>query len=591
MSENIHISIAWPYPNGDPHLGHVAGALLPGDIVARYHRLKGNRVLMVSGSDSHGTPIMVIADNEGITPRQAFEKYHRRFLEAQQQIGISFDLYTHTDTENHHRIAQDFFTRLLERGYLYLETQKVLFDEQAGRFLPDRFVEGTCPKCGDPDARGDQCDNCGSLLDVLELKNPRSKLTGSTPIVRETEHYFLDLGKFKNELREYLSTGKDHWRPNVIHFARNMIDDLRGRPITRDIDWGIAVPLEGWQGKCLYVWFEAVMGYFTASVEWATNIGQPEAWRDWWYNPQARIFNFIGKDNIPFHTIMWQAELIGVAGLYSDDPDQPLTLPYDVPANEFMNVQGGKFSKSKHRAIWLPDILSRYEPDAVRYYLTSIMPETRDSDFDWADFVAHNNNELVGWWGNLVNRVLSFASKYWDGSVPDPGELGEADTALLAKVTGGFETVGGLLDAVKLRAAMDEAMALAREVNVYLDGSPWFGVVKADTPTAARTVYTAMQAIDHLATLLAPFLPFTAQKVYTMLGYEGQLFGDLNIVEYQEQTRAHEALVYDGSKAIGRWEARTLKPGQKLGPIAPLYKKLDDSVIAEELARMDPRAD
>ncbi len=583
MSEIIHVSVAWPYANGDLHVGHLAGAYLPADVFARYHRLKGNRVLMVSGSDSHGTPIMVTADKEGITPRDVFEKYHRRFLETQKNLGISYDLFTHTDTENHHQIAQDFFSMLLERKALYLDTQQILFDEQAGRFLPDRLVEGTCPVCGYADARGDQCDNHGGLLDALELINPRSKLTGSTPVVRETQHYFLDLARFKEALHEYLRD-KDYWRPNVIHFARNMVDELRGRPITRDIDWGINVPLEGWEDKRLYVWFEAVMGYFTASIEWAKNSGQPEAWKDWWYNPDAKIYNFIGKDNIPFHTVIWQAELLGVSGIY--DGDRPITLPYDVPANEFMNVQGAQFSKSRNWAIWLPDVLERYDPDAIRYYVASVMPETSDSEFTWQDFVARNNNELVAWWGNLVNRVLKFTYKNWDGMVPDPGTLRPMDTELLAKVHAGFEIVGSNLAEVKLRRALGEAMGLAREVNVYLDSAPWFGVIKQDKQTAATTVYTALQAITHLNTMLAPFLPFTAQQLFSMLGFEGQLFGEQRIETVSETSRDHEALIYDGAQAVGRWEPRELPVGQKLQEPAALFKKLDEDVIEEEMARL-----
>ncbi len=583
--EIIHVSVAWPYANGDLHIGHLAGAYLPADIFARYNRLKGNRVLMVSGSDSHGTPIIVTANKDGITPREVFEKYHHRFLETQKQIGISYDLFTHTDTENHHKIAQDFFLKLLEREALYQQEQRLLFDEEADQFLPDRFVEGTCPKCGYGDARGDQCDNCGSLLNAVDLIDPRSKLTGSTPVVRETTHYFLDLAGFKDQLRDYLNDNKDHWRPNVINFARKMVEELESRPITRDIDWGIAVPLEGWEEKCLYVWFEAVMGYFTASVEWAKNTGQPDAWKDWWYNPDAKIYNFIGKDNIPFHTVIWQAELMGVTGIY-DDGSRELNLPHDVPANEFMNVQGAQFSKSRNWAIWLPDMLSRYDPDAVRYYVTSVMPETRDSDFTWEDFVTRNNTELVAWWGNLANRVLKFAYKHWDGVVPDPGELGPDDKKLLETVEGGFESVGDLLDAVKLRGALSEAMRLAREVNVYLDQAPWFGVIKEDKATAAKTVYTALQALANLKTLLAPFLPFTTQQLHEMLGYEGQLFGEQQIASYDEETRSHEALIYDGSTAIGRWEPVKLEPGQKLQPPKPLYKKLDESIAEEEIARL-----
>jgi methionyl-tRNA synthetase len=585
MSEVIHVSVAWPYANGDMHIGHLAGAYLPSDIFARYQRLKGNRVLMVSGSDAHGTPITVTAEREGVTPREVFEKYHRRFLEVQQQIGISYDLFTHTDTENHYRVSQDIFTTLYERGYLYKETQQLLYDEEAGRFLPDRLVEGTCYICGYEDARGDQCDNCGHLLDAVQLINPRSKLTGNRPVVRDTEHFFLDLPAFADALRDYLSD-KDYWRPNVINFARNMVDDLKGRPITRDIKWGIPVPLEGWDDKRLYVWFEAVIGYFSASIEWAHNIGQPDAWKDWWYNDACKMYNFIGKDNIPFHTVIWQAELMGVSGLY-DGGDEDLVLPYDVPANEYLNMEGAQLSKSRNWAVWLPDILERYDPDTVRYYVAAVMPETRDSDFTWEDFVARNNNELVGWWGNLVNRVLKFAYKNWNRAVPEPDDLRAEDRALLEKIEAGFETVGGLLNEVRLRRALDEAMALAREVNVYLDTAPWFGVVKEDKPAAAATVYTALQAINYLKVLLAPYLPFTAQRLHVMLGFEGQLFGEQHIEAFEEETRAHEALTYDAAGVVGRWEPERLPPGQALGKPAPLFKKLDaEQVVEQELARL-----
>ena len=332
MSETIHVSVAWPYANGDLHVGHLAGAYLPADIFARYHRLKGNRVLMVSGSDSHGTPITVEADKRGQTPRQVFEYFHHRFLETQQAIGISYDLFTHTDTENHYRVAQDIFLSLHNQEYLYRESQRQLYSESEGRFLPDRYVEGTCPICGYKEARGDQCDNCGNLLDALELIDPRSKTDGSTPVVRETEHFFIDLPVFTTQLLQYLEAAKDRLRPNVYTFARNFIEGgLKGRAVTRDVEWGIPVPLPGWETKRLYVWFEAVMGYLTASIEWAHNTGQPEAWKDWWYDPAAKIFNFIGKDNIPFHTVIWQAELLGVKRLYEDDPSKELNLPYDVP--------------------------------------------------------------------------------------------------------------------------------------------------------------------------------------------------------------------------------------------------------------------
>ncbi len=587
MTERIHVSVAWPYANGDMHVGHLAGTYLPADIFARYHRLKGNQVLMVSGSDSHGTPITVEADKSGQTPRELFEHFHQRFLETQQAIGISYDLFTHTDTENHYRIAQDFFLRLREQEYLYLKKQKQLYSETEERFLPDRYVEGTCPICGYGEARGDQCDNCGNLLDALDLINPRSKIDGSTPVTRETEHFFLDLPAFSDRLLEYLDGHADHWRPNVYKFARNYIEGgLLGRAVTRDIKWGVPVPLPDWDDKRLYVWFEAVMGYFTASVEWANNIGEPEAWKAWWYDPAAKIYNFLGKDNIPFHTLIWQAELLGVDRIYEEDETLHLNLPYDVPANEFMNVEGAQMSTSRNWAIWLPDILERYDPDAIRYYVAAVMPESRDSDFSWADFLSRNNDELVATWGNLANRVTSFAYKHWDGKVPEPGDLGSEDQELLQKIEGGFETIGAHLEAVRIRAALQEAMRLARQANGYLDRAPWFKVIEEDKPAAARTVYTALRAVDSLKVLFAPFLPFSSGKLHTALGYEGQLFGEQRIETYKEETRAHNALIYDPTGGGGQWAPSELPAGQSLAKPKPLYKKLDDDIVELERARL-----
>jgi methionyl-tRNA synthetase len=587
MNELIHISVAWPYANGDLHVGHLAGAYLPADIFARYHRLKGNRVLMVSGSDSHGTPITVEADKRGLPPRELFEHYHRRFLDTQKAIGISYDLFTHTDTENHHRIAQDFFLRLHDSEYLYREVQQQLFSESEGRFLPDRYVEGTCPICGYEQARGDQCDNCGNLLDALDLIDPHSRTDGTRPVVRETEHFFLDLPAFTERLLKYLDQHEGHWRPNVYNFARRYVESgLLGRPVTRDIEWGIPVPLPGWEEKRLYVWFEAVMGYLTASIEWAANTGRPEAWKDWWYDPAARGYCFIGKDNIPFHTLIWQAQLLGVDRIYDDDPNHHLNLPYDVPANEFMNVEGAQFSKSRNWAVWLPDLLTRYDPDAIRYYVAVTLPETRDSDFAWSDFVSRNNDELVATWGNLANRVISFAHKHWQGKIPEPGELRGPDKELLHIVEAGFQTVGRQIEAVKLRAGLAEAMRLAREVNGYLDRSPWFGIIESDRPAAATTVYTALRAIDSLKVLLSPYLPFSSQQLHESLGYADRLFGEQQMVTYEEPSRSHEALVYSAAGAAGRWEPSRLPAGQALAQPKPLYKKLDEEIIEVERARL-----
>ena len=585
MSKYIHVSVAWPYSNGDMHIGHLAGAYLTSDIFARYHRLKGNHVLMVSGSDSHGTPILVEARKRGISPRELFEHYHERFLKVQKKIGISYDLFTHTDTENHHKIAQDIFTALLNNGHLKKETQTLLYSEKEERFLPDRFVQGTCYICGYDSARGDQCDNCGNLMETVKLIEPRNiEDPDDKLVVRETEHYFLQLQDFIDTLSDYLEEHKDHWRPNVYNFSVNFVKDLRQRPITRDIDWGINIPLEGWEDKKMYVWFEAVMGYFTASVEWAKNIGEPDAWKKWWYNPDALIYNFIGKDNIPFHTVIWQSELLGVGNLYEEDDSKSLTLPYDVPANEFMNIEGKQFSKSRNWAIWLPDVLERYQPDAIRYYVTHTFPETTDSDFSWEGFYARVNNEMLAAWGNLVNRVLGFAYKRFDGKVPEYDELTQADKDIIAKVETGFETVGNLINEVKLRQALETALLLSQDANAWLnDREPW-KTFKEDKDDAARSVYTALQVINYLKILFAPFIPFSSQKVHEYLGFDGQLFGDLHINEYEEETRSHKALVYDGSNAIGKWEAVTLEQGQALRQPSPLFVKLEEDIVEQEQA-------
>lgn len=589
MSKHIHVSVAWPYANGDLHVGHLAGAYLPADIFARYHRFKGNKVLMVSGSDSHGTPILVEARKRGITARELFEHYHERFLLAQKKVGISYDLFTHTDTENHHKIAQDFFTELLENGYLKKEIQTLLYSEKEERFLPDRFVEGECYICHYPQARGDQCDNCGNLMETVKLINPHNiEDPDDKLVVRETEHYFLQLQDFIDQLVPYLENHKDHWRPNVINFSENFVQDLHQRPITRDIDWGISIPLDGWNEKKMYVWFEAVMGYFTASVEWAKNIGQPDAWKDWWYNPDAEIYNFIGKDNIPFHTVIWQAELLGVGRIYEDDDSKQLQLPYDVPANEFMNIEGKQFSKSRNWAIWLPDLLERYQADAIRYYTIRTFPESTDSDFAWEGFFARVNNELLANWGNLVNRVLGFAYKRYDGKVPDIAldSLSESDTAIIERVKGGFETVGTLIEQVKLRQALEEAMKLAQACNQWLnEREPW-KLIKEDEDDAARAVYTAFNCIANLRIIFAPFLPFSSQQVHETLGFEGQLFGDLDIEEFEESERSHKALIYNGEKAIGAWEAVDIAAGQAFSKPEPLFVKLEDSIIEEERGRL-----
>ena len=599
--ETIHVSVAWPYANGDLHIGHLAGVYLPADVFARYHRLKGNRVLMVSGSDSHGTPILVEAEKRGISPRAVFEHYHRRFLQTQQKIGISYDLFTHTDTENHHQVGQDIFTLLLQRGYLYKETQTLLYSESERRFLPDRYVEGTCYLCGYASARGDQCDDCGNLLDAVQLIDPHSRSNPSDRLIRrQAEHYFLALDQFAERILEYLDAHQGWWRPNVSRFSQNFVKEgLRGRPITRDIDWGVAVPLPGWDEKRLYVWFEAVMGYFSASIEWAHSIGKPDEWKKWWYNPNAKIYNFIGKDNIPFHTIIWPAELFGIDGIYNQDAQdgalyggQRLQLPYDVPANEFMNIEGQQFSTSRNWAVWLPDLLERYQADAIRFYVARTFPERQDSDFSWEGFLARVNNELLAAWGNLVNRMLGFAYKRFEGAVPHYDELSAADRAIIAKTEAGFEAVGALLAEVRLKEALESTLALARAVNGWLDGrAPWRSI-KSDPADAARAVYAALRCIDSLKTLFAPFIPFSSQQVHVMLGYEGQLFGELEIKTLHEESRDHLALCYDADKAAGRWQPSRLPAGQALRKPVPLFVKLEPEIVEAERRHLgQPRAE
>lgn len=589
MTNYIHVSVAWPYANGDLHAGHIAGSILPADIFARFQRLQGNNVLMVSGSDAHGTPTMVAAEEQGKTAREVFEYYHERDLEVLRKLGTAYDLYTHTDTENHHQIAQDVFTILLERGYLYSEVQERLYSPTEERFLEDRYVEGECPKCGYDSARGDQCDNCGSLLNATELINPRGKRDGAVPIRRETVHYFFDLSKFREPLREFIEERQGHWRDTVYNESITKVGDQRGRPITRDINWGIEVPLDEpeWADKRLYVWFEAVMGYLTASIEWAKNNDQGDGWKNWWYNPDAKSYYFLGKDNILFHTIIWPAELLGISGLYNDGDDTPIVLPYDVPANQYLNLEERKLSKSRKWFISMTDLLDSYDADAVRYYLIAVMPEKSDTDWKWDDFVARNNNELLAKWGNLINRVLKFTYKHWDGVIPEPGDLRPDDEAVIAKIEAGFETVGELLNQVKLKAALEETVRLATEVNIYLNDAPWFGdTIKNDKPAAATTMYTALRCINNLKILFAPFLPHISEEVQQLLGFDAPIAGNLAIEEFQEETRPHKALVYDHAHAVGVWQPQDLPVGQNLREPKPLVKKLKPEIVDEERAKL-----
>lgn len=592
MPSNILVSVAWPYANSLIHVGNITGSYLPADIFARYQRLVGNRVLMVSGSDSHGTPVTVRADADGTSPLEIYSYFHRGFLELFQRLGLTYDLFTSTHTDNHFKVSQSIFLALDKNGYLYTDKQKQWYSPTQKRFLPDRYVEGTCYVCGYENARGDQCDNCGTLLEATLLIEPRSKIDGSTPELKETEHFYIDLGKLQPDILDFLRQREDYWRPNVMRQSLGQIlaDDLHGRAITRDLDWGIPVPLDGWDEKRLYVWFEAVIGYLSASIEWAQLSDQEESWHDWWYDTEAKSYYFIGKDNIPFHAVIWPGQLIGAgewfAKIFEEQEGDPLILPYDVPANEFMNLEGEKISGSRNWAVWGLDFLDRYDPDTLRYYLTANMPESKDTDWDWQDFLNRNNNELVATWGNLANRVLSFSYKHWDGEVPTPGELRPADREIITTVEKGFETVGEHINAVHLRAGLTEAMRLAAEVNKYLDqAAPWFEI-KTDKSAAGTSVYTALKAIDSLKILLSPYLPHSSEQLHKYLGYEQSLFGEQYTETITDSLGEHEVLRYNPDTASGSWQPSQLLAGQKLNQPAPLFRKLEPEIVAAERARL-----
>ena len=557
MTERIFIGVAWPYANGSLHLGHLAGCYLAADIFARYHRMRGNEVLMVSGSDTHGTPITIRADQEGVSPAEVVERYHAEFLTTWERLGIGFDLFTHTNTENHQRVVHDIFTALREQGYIYTDNMLLAYCGGCRRFLPDRYVEGVCPHCAYERARGDQCDQCGRTLDPQELQQARCILCGGGPEFRESEHFFLRLSAFQERLLEWIR-GQEHWRANVSHQTRSFLESgLKDRAITRDLSWGVPIPLEGYEGKRIYVWFEAVIGYLSAAVEWAANNGQGDRWQDFWKDPETKSYYFIGKDNIPFHSIIWPAMLMGYGN--------GLNLPYDVPANEFLSLENRKFSTSQNWAVWLPDYLERYDPDPLRYLLSINMPETGDADFSWTEFARRNNEELVATYGNLVNRVLSFTYRNFEGRVPEPGALDERDAAILEAARAALDTVGASLENTRFKAAVGQAFGLAQEANRYLDAKAPWRAIRSDRQAAATTLYTALQVINCLKVILTPFLPFSSQKLHGYLGFDG----------------AVEKEPWEFSPLVD-----AIQGGQTLRPPAPLYVKLDAEAVAAESQRL-----
>jgi methionyl-tRNA synthetase len=588
LPENILVAVAWPYASGPRHVGHVAGFGVPSDIFARYHRLRGNRVLMISGTDEHGTPITIAAERESVTPRALADRYNRVIGDDLRDLGLSYDLFTRTTTRNHYRVVQDFFTTLLNKGYIFKRAARGTFSARTGRALPDRYVEGTCPHCRFPGARGDQCDGCGRQLDPADLIEPRSRLDGSPPVFRETEHFYLDLPAFAGQLRDWLER-QGHWRSNVRAFSLGLLNDLRPRPITRDLDWGIPLPLPGYDDKRIYVWFDAVIGYLSASVEWAQFVGQPDAWKEWWLDPAARHYYFLGKDNIVFHSVIWPSMLLGYRdGAYTGPGGAVLQLPYNVVASEYLTMEGRKFSSSRGVTIYVRDVLARHQPDALRFYLAIAGPEAQDTDFTWAEFVRRNNDELVATWGNLAYRVQSLAHRHF-GHVPEPADITADDRALLAAVEGGFPAIGQLIESARFKAALQEVLRLADLANKYVnDQEPW-RLVKSDRGRAGTVLHVALRAVDGLKVLFAPFLPFSSQKLHEQLGYQGILAGPPEIKEVTEPgDTPHRVLTGDYGAWTGRWEPGQLPAGQLLAAPVPLFQKLDAAVVEEERARLRP---
>jgi methionyl-tRNA synthetase len=594
MSSNILTAVAWPYANGPRHIGHVAGFGVPSDVFSRYQRLAGNNVLMVSGTDEHGTPIQVQADQEGVTARELADRYSLVIAKDLQKLGLSYDLFTRTTTRNHYAVTQEIFLGLLKNGYVFPQKQLGAISPSTGRTLPDRYIEGTCPICGYESARGDQCDNCGNQLDPADLINPRSKINGETPLFIETEQYFLDLPAFANTLGEWLKS-RQNWRPNVQRFALNLLDDLRPRAITRDLDWGVPVPLEGWRDrpdKKIYVWFDAVIGYLSASIEWAQRTGDPDAWRAFWQDPQARGYYFMGKDNIVFHAEIWPAMLFGYSG-QGDHGGEPgnygvLERPHEIVSSEFLTMEGRKFSSSRNVVIYVGDFLSRYDADALRYYLSVAGPENQDTDFTWAEFVRRNNDELVASWGNLVNRTISITAKNL-GAIPARGTLTDADFVLLTQAQQAFGTVGELLARSRQKAAITEAMSVVGAANKYLsDMAPW--KLRTEDPERMATVlHVALQVVDDCKTLLTPFLPSSSSKVHALLGGTGAWAAMPELIEVDEPTAAGSPSyhVLAGDYDTGaRWQSTPIEAGRPLAPPTPVFTKLDPSVVDEELARL-----
>ena len=561
--QRVLVTAALPYANGPIHLGHLAGAYLPADLYVRYQRLKGRSVAFFCGSDEHGVPITLTADKEKISPQAVVDRYHAMDKAAFERFGMSFDNYSRTSLPLHHETAQGFFLELHRRGVLLEKKESQFYDEKAGMFLPDRYVEGTCPVCSNPEARGDQCERCGSFLNPLDLIQPRSKISGGTPVVRETTHWYFPLGQYQARLEDYIREAdrRDGWKENVLNYCKGWLrDGLQDRAVTRDLDWGVKVPLPGYEHKVLYVWFDAVLGYISSAKEWAQRAGTPDAWKEFWLKDDTKYVAFIGKDNIVFHCIVFPAMLMA----WNEGRTARFVLPENVPANEFLNFEGEKFSKSRGWGIDVQDFLERYPADKLRYYLAVTLPEYRDSDFTWREFQAKNNNELADIFGNFVNRTLAFTAKTFEGKAPARGPLNDRDRSLLETLSKTPVAAGELFEKYRFKDAVAEVMNCARAANKYFnDSEPW-KTVKADPARCATTLSISLQVCRALAVLMAPVIPSTSQSLWTMLNLQGS-------VHTQRWDNCGEGQIPEGH-AIGKAEI--------------LITKIEDAVIEEEIGRL-----
>ena len=557
MSKRYTITAALPYTNGPIHIGHLAGVYVPADIFARYQRLKNNDVAFICGSDEHGVAISIKAKKEGTTPQAIIDKYHAIIKQSFADFGISFDNYSRTSAPIHHQTASDFFKKLYEQGDFIEEISEQLYDEEAHQFLADRFVIGTCPKCGNPEAYGDQCERCGSSLNATDLIDPKSSITGSKPTLKATKHWFLPLNRYQEFLEKWILEGhKSDWKPNVYGQVKSWLDDeLKPRAVTRDLDWGIPVPVEGAEGKVLYVWFDAPIGYISSTKEWAEREGKD--WRPYWQDKNTELVHFIGKDNIVFHCIIFPA-MLKAEGSY--------ILPTNVPANEFLNLEGNKLSTSKNWAVWLHEYLQDFpnQQDVLRYALTANAPETKDNDFTWKDFQARNNNELVAIFGNFINRVAVLTQKYYEGVIPAAGEFNDIDTETLRQITELTEKIEQSLERYRFREAQQELMNMARLGNKYLaDEEPW-KLIKTDPERVKTIMYVALQIATALAVASEPFLPFTSEKLKRML--------QLGAITWESlKTNATELL----------------KAGHRIGTAELLFEKIEDVAIEKQLQRLE----